>query len=722
MMKSRRQIGIVVGLGFFLGWGTQFADPLQAEPATSIASSTPVSQAASQQPPEFFDLQQIRPGLKGSGLTVIEGTQPEPFPVDIIGLVKKAGPGGSDLVLVRVGGAVVDKAGGIAAGMSGSPIYIGNQLLGALGYGFELADHSLGLVTPAPEMAKVLAQVTSAAAATRAPSTPSTATEPAPPSAPPKEPAKKEAQKDGSDTVGGTPQGSLAEATGVGFDRVAIAPALEVGRRWQQELGEKVGVFVPVSVPVMVTGLSGRAMERLRQGLARYPVQLAVGLGGSAAGESTSATPPDLKWPAPGQAFAVQLVRGDVDVSALGTITWVDGDRFVGFGHPFLNKGAVHFFVGPAAMVGSVPSVSMPFKVGYPLAAQGTLLQDRSAAVAGQVGQLPSTVQVDVRVQEDGQPRAHTQAEIVWDEELVGSLGSSVLLQAVDRALDRVGQGSATVTVTANVEGIDSPLSRVNLFSSPVDIAAEAVSEAAELMDLVASNPFTAARLTRLSVKVDVVSRRNEAEILRVKAPSGPVHPGDKVQLEVTLLPYRGEQQTRILVLQLPQDLPEGPLTVSVRGGDTYGTGSAGTTDPGAPPDKSGKSSGSADMYAAWLGGEKPPASLADLLNEFVTREHNNDLIAEYWVSPQETGASTGSREAMSLPPASAPESSGRLAKDGQKASTESAPTDGRRGQVVQTKLPTPYVVNGWIDVDLDVVAADKGAVSEPVNPPASNP
>ena len=103
------------------------------------------------QPLGFFPLEALQPGTKGTGKTVMRGTEIESFEVEYIGIIRNAGPSG-DLILVRVSGAAIDRSGGIAAGISGSPVYIDDQLVGAIGYGFNMADHRVGLVTPIDDM------------------------------------------------------------------------------------------------------------------------------------------------------------------------------------------------------------------------------------------------------------------------------------------------------------------------------------------------------------------------------------------------------------------------------------------------------------------------------------------------------------------------------------------------------------------------------------------
>jgi len=108
--------------------------------------------------PQLLPVERVRPGLTGYGLTVVQGTRIDRFDVEVLGVVEQAGPAG-DLILVRVSGPAVEGFGGIAAGMSGSPVYVDGRLVGAIGYAFEFSDHSVGMVTPIEDMLEVLRRV-----------------------------------------------------------------------------------------------------------------------------------------------------------------------------------------------------------------------------------------------------------------------------------------------------------------------------------------------------------------------------------------------------------------------------------------------------------------------------------------------------------------------------------------------------------------------------------
>ena len=253
------------------------------------------------QPAVPFALEELRPGMKGIGRTVAQGTAIEEFYVEVLGVLHGE-QYVSQLVLVQVSGDVIERMGGIAGGMSGSPVYIDGKLLGAVSYTFSLTDHRLGLVTPIGAMLEILDYDRK-----------QTVWQP---------PAGRWTWADGGEQVrfvGDYPVEELVIAWGSGAQDLA---AYDAGRL----------CVAPAAAPLLVGGLGPRARKELQASLQPFGMETVAAVGSAAAVDAE-----DVRLE-PGSALAVQLVTGDVQATSLGTATYVDGDRLVGFGHPFLNR------------------------------------------------------------------------------------------------------------------------------------------------------------------------------------------------------------------------------------------------------------------------------------------------------------------------------------------------------------------------------------------------
>ena len=93
---------------------------------------------------------QIRPGMKGHGLTVFEGTRPEKFGVEVIDVIKNFRPR-QDAILIKTFHPRLDVV-NVVRGMSGSPIYIDGKMIGAYAYGWSFGKEPVAGVTPIESM------------------------------------------------------------------------------------------------------------------------------------------------------------------------------------------------------------------------------------------------------------------------------------------------------------------------------------------------------------------------------------------------------------------------------------------------------------------------------------------------------------------------------------------------------------------------------------------
>lgn len=639
------------------------------------------------QQPAFFPVEQVSPGLVGYGLTVVEGTRIDRFDVEVLGLVKGAGPAG-DLVLVRVSGPAVEPFGGIAAGMSGSPVYVDGKLLGAIGFAFEFSDHSVGLVTPIGDMLEVLRRVPQEGP----PASASTA------QAPPRATA--------TASSGPAPLGPPA------FQRVTFAADEQAARELAKLAPAGTAVMVPVATPVMVSGFGPRAQEALRRLFAPYRLMFVPG-GGVVPAGATGASGGQEVALEPGSAFGVSLVHGDVNLTAIGTVTYVDGARFVGFGHPFLQKGTVDFFAGPAVIHRTVKSLSVPFKLGSMLGEpRAVLSEDRRAAVAGRTGVTPDAIGISVTVEDVTGGRTRTlRARVVRDDMLTVPLMAITALEALDRGLDRIGPGTARVIY--RIKGRELPgsgvFARDHMDYSAFDISARLLGDFLGTLQTLLSNRFQDIGVTSVELHVQVSQARQTARIVRARPLTDQARPGDRVGVEVELRPFRGQPEVRIMTLEIPQDAAPGTISVTVRGG-TPGTFSLGPEleslltgqEPPASP-------GQEEEEPSLEEEQEPPSSLDKLIEALEAREKSNELVAEFYpgISEAHDGAS---QPAQADPPGA----SRTARKPGGGSSDKGTSTKEEAGRTatgaIKRTLITPWVIEGSTSFDLEIVEPDQEA------------
>nr|MBA3739498.1 hypothetical protein [Actinomycetota bacterium] len=179
--------------------------------------------------PDVFPVDDLEPGMIGTAWTVVEGTDPVSFDVEILGVLPDGIAPGIDFILVRTSGPVIDETGGIAFGFSGSPVYIDGALVGSISYGFFAADQTFGGVTPAEDMVKLF----------------------------------------------GYPSGIEALGTTSAVTRTAFADRVRVPSRLRQTAARTAGtsaeaiptVAEPLRIPVAVSGLNARGFRRFARTL-----------------------------------------------------------------------------------------------------------------------------------------------------------------------------------------------------------------------------------------------------------------------------------------------------------------------------------------------------------------------------------------------------------------------------------------------------------------------
>jgi len=517
----------------------------------------------------------IKPGMEGIGKTVIEGTKIVPFQVKVMGVVKGHG-GKGDLILVRVGGKPIEEAGGIAQGMSGSPVYVNGKLIGAIGYGWELADHKLGLVTPIADMLKIL-QI-------------------------------QERQKtilDKPIQIGEKQvQNILVSNQPASIEQVKLA--LEQGTI----------LMTPVKTPLLVSGIQGRAFQQLQDKLKSFNLEVMAG-GGSAS------IPQQEISLQPGSALGVQLVRGHVEVGAIGTITYVQDKNILAFGHPFLNKGLVNLPLTTAYIHKTVPSIVAPFKLGSPMKMVGRITQDRSVGIAGEIGKYPplTLVRIEIKDKDLGKTE-RSYFEVIKDSTLATTLTTSALLSTIDSSIDRIGKGNAKVSFY--IQGLGLPkegVKRENMFYSPNDVAAVSLVEIIEGLDMILNNEYKAVDLTEIKVEIEVGSQEKTARIEKAEAKTKQVRPGDTAEIAVTYKPFRGQSVTTTVKVKIPKDTPKGSLNLNVRGGSIplY-------LAPNANQEEQENGQGNQQAFGMI---PSPFNSLEEMLTEFVKRDKNNEIIID---------------------------------------------------------------------------------------------
>jgi hypothetical protein len=449
----------------------------------------------------------VKAGMVGIGYTVFEGTRVDTFSVSILGVVRAYRPGAS-LIMGRAMNPTLEKT-GIIAGMSGSPVYVNGRLIGAISYTWGFLKEPLAGITPIAEMLDIL---------------------PGPQGRPP---SQEDERLGASDPQGG------ASPDDAGFP-------LETMR--------------PITTPVMISGFTAEAM-RFLDPLWRDRGFAAIPAGAPVRGQTSCDSIVG------GSPLGVQLVKGDWNAAALGTVTYRDGKRVLGFGHPFLSMGWVDFPMTGAEVTTIMPSLQISNKVGSATMPCGTLVADRMTGVAGEFGAVPAMIPVRVDVRGAAGRERQYRFEVVRSRLLTPGLIAGASVSALSSLLNEVGLSTVRYDFTSYWNGGARKLSRGDaiLSNSPVAGVGE---EIAQSLQLLLGDRFRPARLDSATVTIDVSEGIDAWMLTNVRLSAANAAPGDSIEVEATFRRSSRETVTKRLGIRIPWSAPEGDLSVRVCDGD----------------------------------------------------------------------------------------------------------------------------------------------------------
>ncbi len=266
----------------------------------------------------------------------------------------------------------------------------------------------------------------------------------------------------------------------------------------------------------------------------------------------------------PGAAVGLQLVSGDANLAAIGTVTMVDGDRVLAFGHPMIQAGPVAVPMTGAVIQTVLPNLEVSFKMGSATAPVGGIFEDRRTGVAGKMGPVPPMIPVTVTVEGPGSAPNVFHYQVVRQPALTPMFLPWAVTNAYLAAGWAEGDAWARSDVTVWYDGGQS-LHRTERFStdSPGTSLGNEITLPATLL---LTNPFERARLDSINVRLGFDRRKSEARVLRMSAPQTKLHVGDTLAVRVTIDPYRGAQEDRVVRFPIPAGWAGQRIVVSAGG------------------------------------------------------------------------------------------------------------------------------------------------------------
>jgi hypothetical protein len=492
----------------------------------------------------ILPVRDIKPGMKGYGLTVFKGTEPEQFAVSVIGVLKNFQPR-QDLILIKTKHPrlAVTK---VVAGMSGSPIFINHKMVGAYAYGWTFGEEPVAGVTPIQNMLNELHR-----------------------------PIPK--MINGWPLVPGPPHGKRqARRSMSSVNRYAGSldhydldqHARQIEKHNALMLPGSSSPARPVDTPLLMGGMTSSAMglaKKLLSPLGLAPLQ--AGGGGSA--EQAGGGPNHF---VDGGAIGVQLIRGDMSAMGLGTVTSVHGNKLVAFGHPMMQSGVTALPTCTGKVLWFLASKMRSFKIGEPLRPLGALVNDRLAAIVVDENVKAPVIPVTMHIKGvDGAPVTDWKFQVAEEK----FMSPAFLAIALGNALQATAAERQDVSWTAQshlaIHGhgsIDLEDFGVAIGGTP-DPQDFVRSNLVRSMGALMNNPWQPVLIDGVEMTIRL---RYARDILRLRGSEildPEVQAGQAARIRLTLIPYASKPVTRIVSVPIPAHLAGKTLSLEISPGYT---------------------------------------------------------------------------------------------------------------------------------------------------------
>jgi hypothetical protein len=472
----------------------------------------------------FFPLSEVRRGMTATAWTVFTGTRPEPMEVEILGVLRGARGPGHDMILAQLHGAKPEYT-GVVAGMSGSPVYIGNRLLGSLSYRIgQFSKDPIAGITPIEQMLEVRDLPMGAAE---------------------------------------TASTSLADLTGQ--SQVSSLKPLA------NPAGSADGMnFQAMETPLVMSGFRPEAIRLWQQQMAGTGLEMvaAGGMGGSSksgAGFDAEPSAAAVASMMPGSAVSMQLVRGDLEIAATCTVTYIDPKQLLACGHPVLQAGPVSLPMTTTEVVATLASPMNAFKIvntGEPI---GAFTEDRDSAIRGILGQKARMIPVHIAVHEGGRERK-LNIEVLDLPSLTPQAVLVALYESLVATNDSTAETSYHLTGTIDMDGY--PASPLDLWASAGDSMAAPLATAllaGERFSQLYSNGARQGAVLGIDLHVEAIPRRIQVALETARLISNDiVHAGDTVVVEATIRPWQQPARNVRIPVTLPARLGAGNLRLLI--------------------------------------------------------------------------------------------------------------------------------------------------------------
>jgi SpoIVB peptidase S55 len=484
--------------------------------------------------------------MVGVGRTVFADDTIEEFQANIIGVLRNVMGPQRDLILAKLEGGPLANT-GVIQGMSGSPVFVDGKLIGAVSYALgSFPREPIAGITPIAEMVTAVDS-----------------------------PGPRASGSDLAPAWPATPERVFASLRRLAQRAAAPlrSPMRELDVLGPAALADLAPSLRPIGTAMVLSGFEASVDRELRD---------ALFVSGSRGQAPAPVTMPAEPTPTlrPGDAVGVSLIRGDLEMGATGTVTYVDGSRVYAFGHPFLNLGPMTLAMTHSRVYTVLPSLDSSLKIASLGPVIGTMNQDRATAVGGTLGAGPPELEAVITLSSDRVADRRFTFHILQDPTLTALFSYVAVLNAL--ASYERQSGVLSIAATGSVSfGSDGQVAIDDFFSGETALTAVAAAASAPI-GAAATNEFRAVMPETLDLHLHVSERQESTTIERVWLDTTKPKFGATHTVQVLLRDYRGSTETIAIPVKMP-DQAQGPLTLLVADAPTLTSLEAHDIKPGKP-------------------------------------------------------------------------------------------------------------------------------------------
>lgn len=495
----------------------------------------------------YMALDEIKPGMKGTGRTIFQGSKTEDFTVEILGVLPglTSSPKRS-VIIMRLISPQTDRT-GVFAGMSGSPVFIDGKLIGAIAFSFPFSKEPLGAITPIEDMLSIFN-----ANKDSAPEVNSNGVS-----------FKEFAQATQSKDFNFNQIGQVSSVATPNLQPMLIGPQAASVPGLSGLVGQ---TMMPIATPVAFSGIDPQVIQYFSSQFQALGFQPVAGISG--ASPIAPLSPFDKDTLTPGKKITVDLVRGDFALSASGTVTWRDGETIYAFGHPFFAPGGAGKSEWPMTegdVITVVPHVLNSFNIATSGKTVGTIQQDRNTGIYGKLGVEAKMIPLSVSVTTSRGKKETYKMEVVSDGTLtpllvqISTLGSII---ATERTL-----GDLTLQVQGEIKlKGQNPINFSNSFSSAGSFLSAVIYSSFPISSIYTSGfDF---QVEGINLNFQASDRRANGTLLKINVDRTEVNRGDTINVQAFARNERGEIYVEKIPVKIPEDAPTGKLSLTVGDGN----------------------------------------------------------------------------------------------------------------------------------------------------------